>query len=100
MVLGPDPVPSAADYFGVLTSSPEESLDHARKSVGATPNGRSMFSAVSGRNTAGHSRSAVTHFEFAAAAIWSDRGLIEAPQSRARLLEMTEPGEEVQPGEK
>jgi hypothetical protein len=81
VVLGPASTPSQADYFGVLTSSPEESLEHARQSVAAPASGRSIFSAVSGRNTAGHSRSAVTHFEFAAGAIWSDRGLIEHAQS-------------------
>lgn len=81
VVLGPDSSPSEAAYFGVLTSSPEESLEHARKSVAAPPSGRSIFSAVNGRNTAGHSRSAVTHFEYSAGAIWSDRGLIEQAQS-------------------
>jgi hypothetical protein len=81
VVLGPVSSPSEAAYFGVLTSSPEESLAHARKSVAAPPSGRSIFSAANGRNTAGHSRSAVTHFEFAAGAIWSDRGLIDQAQS-------------------
>jgi hypothetical protein len=73
--------PSEAAYFGVLTSSPEESLEHARKSVAAPPSGSSIFSAVSGRHTAGHSRSAVTHFDYADSAIWSDRGLIEHAQA-------------------
>ena len=74
VVLGPASDPSEADYFGVLTSSPEESLEHARTSLAATPSGRSLFSAVSGRNTGGHSRSAVTHFEFGSGAIWSIAG--------------------------
>ena len=39
---------------------------------------------MNGRNTAGHSTSAVTHFEFAASAIWSDRSLIEQAQSTFR----------------
>ena len=81
VVVGADSSPSEATYFGVLTSSPEESLEHARKAVAAPPSGRSIFSAVNGRNTAGHSRSAVTHFEFSAGAIWSDRSLIEQAQS-------------------
>src|SRR5450759_206847 len=81
VVVGPASAPSEAAYFGVLTSSPEESLAHARKSVAAPPSGRSIFSAASGRNTAGHSRSAVTHFEYATSAIWSDRGLIDQAQS-------------------
>src|ERR1700722_14799300 len=79
--LGPASAPSEAAFFGVLTSSPEESLEHARKSVAAPPSGLSVFSAVNGRNTAGHSRSAVTHFDYAASALWSDRGLIEHAQS-------------------
>jgi hypothetical protein len=81
VVLGPASTPSEAAYFGVLTSSPEESLEHARKSVAAPPSGHSIFSAVRGCNTIGHSRSAVTHFEFAASAIWSDRALIDQAQS-------------------
>ncbi len=81
VVAGAPTAPSEATYFGVLTSSPEESLEHARKSVEATPSGLSIFSAASGRNTAAHSRSAVTHFEHAAGAIWSDRGLINHAQS-------------------
>jgi hypothetical protein len=81
VVLGPAATPSEAAYFGVLTSSPEENLEHARKSAAAPPSGRSIFAAVNGRNTAGHSRSALTHFEFASGAIWSDRGLIEQAQS-------------------
>jgi hypothetical protein len=73
--------PSDHNYFGVLTASPEDTLEHARKSAAAAPSGSSVFSAVSGKNTAGHSRSAVTHFEFAANAMWSDRGLIDHAQS-------------------
>jgi hypothetical protein len=66
VVLGPDSNPTEAAYFGVLSSSPEESLDHARKSVDAKPGGRGIFAAANGRHTAGHSRGAVTHFESAA----------------------------------
>jgi hypothetical protein len=65
----------------VLTSSPEESLERARKSVGAPQSGRSLYSAVNGRHTAGHSRSAVTHFEFTSDANWSDHGLIDEARS-------------------
>jgi hypothetical protein len=81
VVLGPDSNPSEATYFGLLSSSPEESLDHARKSVDAQPAGRGIFAASNGRHTAGHSRSAVTHFDYVNGALWSDRGLIEQAQS-------------------
>lgn len=81
VVVGPVSAPTETNYFGVLTSSPEESLEHARKSVAAPPSGRSIFSAVSGRNTPGHSRSALTHFEYATGSLWSDRGLIEHAQT-------------------
>jgi hypothetical protein len=81
VVLGPATTPTEIAYAGVLTSSPEENLEHARKSVAAPSSGRSIFSAVSGRNTAGHSRSAITHFEFDANAAWSDRGLIDRAES-------------------
>ena len=81
VVLGPDSNPSEATYFGVLSASPEESLEHARKSVDASPSGRGVFAAANGRNSAGHSTSAVTHFDYGAGALWSDRGLIEQAQS-------------------
>lgn len=78
---GPEPIPAEIEYFGVLTSSPEDSLDSARKSVAAPPNGRSLFAAVKGRHTAGRSRSALAQFEFPSSATWSDRGLIEKSES-------------------
>jgi hypothetical protein len=81
VVLGSGTTPTEADYFGVLSSSPEESLEHARKSIASPPSGRSLYSAVNGRHTAAHSRSAVTHFEFSSDANWSDHGLIDAAQS-------------------
>ncbi|MCU1238997.1 MAG: hypothetical protein JWP63_6964 [Candidatus Solibacter sp.] len=80
-VTGPVGAPTAVDYFGVMTSSPEESLEHARKSVEGPASGRSVFSAANGRHTPGHSRSAVTHFEYSSSATWNDRGLIEHAQS-------------------
>jgi hypothetical protein len=73
-----------AEYFGVMTSSPEESLEHARKSVDGPVAASSAYSAVSGCNTACHSRSAVTHFEYGSTAMWSDRGLIDHAQSTFR----------------
>src|ERR1017187_2947412 len=51
VVAGSDSNPSEATYFGVLSSSPEESLDHARKSVDAQPAGRGIFAAANGRHT-------------------------------------------------
>jgi hypothetical protein len=78
---GGDPGPVETEYFGVLTSSPEESLESARKAVAAPPGGLSRFAAVNGRHTAGRSRSALTHFEFDSGAPWSDRSLIEKSHS-------------------
>jgi hypothetical protein len=70
--------PVDVTYFGVLTSSPEESLEHARKAVETPASGRSLYSAVSGHNTQGQSRSAITHFELPSSANWSDQRLIDA----------------------
>ncbi len=81
MALGSGPVLAEANYFGVLSSSPEESLALARKSTDAPQSGRSLYNAVNGRHTAGHSRSAFTHFEFASDANWSDNGLIDEAQA-------------------
>jgi hypothetical protein len=80
-VWGPEAAPSQISYSGVLSSSPEESLDHARQSVAAPNSGRGIFGAVNGHNSAGRSRSAIAHFEFDASAVWSDRALIHQAQS-------------------
>lgn len=80
---GPAAAPSDISYFGVLTSSPEESLENARKSSDP-PAGRSVFDAVSGRNTTGRSRSAITQFDFPSSAAWSDQALIDRAQSLFR----------------
>ena len=77
----PGVTPAETEYFGVMTSSPEESLDSARKSVDGPGSGRSLFAAVNGRHAAGRSRSALAQFEFPSEAPWSDRGLIEKSQS-------------------
>ena len=81
VAMGPGPMPPEVEYFGLLTSSPEESLDSARKSIATPTNGRSLFTAVNGRHSAGRSRSALARFEFASGALWSDRGLVEKSQS-------------------
>jgi len=82
VVLGSGSPAAEADYFGVLSSSPEESLDHVRKTIAAPQSGRSFYSVVKGRNTVGHSRSAVAHFEFASDTNWSDPRLIDEAQSK------------------
>lgn len=81
VVVGTAAAPSEISYLGVLTSSPEESLEHARKAVADTPAGKSLFNAVSGHNAVGRTRSAIARFEFASKAVWSDRDLIDKAQS-------------------
>jgi hypothetical protein len=81
IIHGPAAVPSEMEYFGVMTSSPEESLDSARKSAAAPPGGSSLFAAVTGRHTAGHSSSSLTKFEYSSEAPWSDPGLIAKAKS-------------------
>jgi len=73
--------PGEIAYFGVLSSSPEDSLDRARKSISAPPSGQALYNAVSGRNAAGRSRSGVARFEFPADIGWSDERLIHRAQS-------------------
>jgi len=80
-VWGPEAAPSRIAYAGVLSASPEESLEHARQSVAAPNSGRNTFGAVMGTNRAGRSRSATAHFDFDASAVWSDRGLIDQAHS-------------------
>jgi len=81
VIHGPEAAPAELEYFGVLTSSPEESLESARKSSTAPPGGQSLFAAVTGRHTAGHSRSALAKFDYPSDALWSDPGLIEKAQA-------------------
>jgi hypothetical protein len=81
VIRGTESATAETEYFGVLTSSPEASLDGARRTVAAPSGGRSLFAAVNGRHTPGRSRSALAHFDFPSAAPWSDRGLIERAQS-------------------
>jgi hypothetical protein len=81
-VSGPEAAPSHIAYSGVLSSSPEESLEHARQSLSSAGNSsRATFGAVMGSNSAGRSRSATAHFEYDASAVWSDRALINQAQS-------------------
>jgi hypothetical protein len=82
IVLGSNTVPTEATYFGVMTSSPEESFAHAQKAIDGPQGGRSVYSAVNGRHTAGHSRSALTHFEFPSDSVWSDQRLIDEAQAQ------------------
>jgi len=81
VVQEPNSIPTEVKYFGVLTSSPEETLEHARRSFDKPASSGSTYSAVSGRNTPGDSRSAISHFELGADTRWSDRRLIDAAQS-------------------
>lgn len=81
VILESNSVPIEVQYFGVLTSSPEESLEHARKTIAAPASAHTTYSAVSGRHTPDGSRSAITHFELAAGAQWSDKRLIDAAQA-------------------
>jgi hypothetical protein len=72
------------EYFGVLTYSPEGSLDK-RPEIGDRPAQRpSAFAAVNGRHTAGRSRSALAQFEFSSEASWSD------PRLKSELLSKLE----------
>lgn len=82
VVLESKTIPTEATYFGVMTSSPEESFAHAQKAIDSPQAGRSVYSAVNGRHTAGHSRSALTHFEFPADSVWSDQRLIDEAQAQ------------------
>jgi len=84
VVLGPIAAPTEITYFGVMTSSPEESFEHARKTIEGPQAARSAYSAVSGRHTAGHSQGALTHFEFPSDVSWRDQRLIDEAQSKFR----------------
>ena len=80
-VVGPEAAPSQIGYSGVLSSSPEESLDHARQSVAAPNPGRNTFGAVMA-STEPEAVAAPLHFEFDASAVGSDR-CVDPPSALA-----------------
>jgi len=51
-----------AAYFGVLTSSPEETLEEGRRSLGKTANKWNEYTAINGYSRSGFTRSALAHF--------------------------------------
>jgi hypothetical protein len=51
-----------AAYFGVMTTSPEETIEEARGSLGQTGTKQDEFTAIDGHSRPGHTRSAVVHF--------------------------------------
>jgi len=57
---------SEAAYFGVLTSSPEETLEEGRRSLGKTTNKWNEYTAIDGLSRCGLTRSAVAHFRLPA----------------------------------
>jgi len=70
-----------ASYFGLMTSSPEDNLENAKKAINGPQAGKSPYSAVKGSNITGRSRSAITHFEYPTDADWSDQRLINEAQA-------------------
>ena len=55
-----------AAYFGVLTSSPEETLEEGRRSLAKNANKWNEYTAIDGQSQCGFTRSAVTHFRLPA----------------------------------
>ena len=53
---------SEAAYFGVLTSSPEESLEEGRRSLARSAGKWNEYTAIDGHSRNGFTRSAVAHF--------------------------------------
>ena len=69
---------SEAAYFGVLTSSPEETLEEGRRSLAKSANKCNEYTAIEGKSQCGLTRSAVTHFQLPAAAGQNLRIIAEA----------------------
>jgi hypothetical protein len=55
-----------AAYFGVLTSSPEETLEEGRRSLAKNASKWNEYTAIDGQSQCGFTRSAVTHFRLQA----------------------------------
>jgi len=69
---------SEAAYFGVLTSSPEETLEEGRRSLGKAANKWNDYTAIDGQSRCGLTRSAIAHFRLPAAAGQNLRVIAEA----------------------
>lgn len=67
-----------AAYFGVLTSSPEETLEEGRRSLAKNANKWNQYTAIEGKSQCGLTRSAVTHFQLPAAGAPNLRVIAEA----------------------
>jgi hypothetical protein len=62
VVVERDAAPYEAAYFGVLTSSPEETIEEGKRSLGKTGAKWNDYTAIDGHSRCGRTRSAVTHF--------------------------------------
>ena len=69
---------SEAAYFGVLTSSPEETLEEGRRSLAKSANKWNEYTAIEGKSQCGLTRSAVAHFQLPAAGAPNLRVIAEA----------------------
>jgi hypothetical protein len=82
---------SEAAYFGVLTSSPEETLVEGRRSLGKSAGRWNEYTAIDGHSRCGLTRSAVTHFRLPSSGAPNTRIIGEAraslQASRATLRE-------------
>lgn len=56
-----------AAYFGVLTTSPEETLEEGRRSLGKNGTDWNEYTAINGQSRRGFTRSAITHFRLPSA---------------------------------
>jgi hypothetical protein len=69
---------SEAAYFGVLTSSLEETLEEGRRSLGKAAGKWNDYTAIDGHSRSGRTRSALTHFRLSSSGGSSARILAEA----------------------
>lgn len=69
---------SEAAYFGVLTSSPEESLEEGRRSLAKASSKWNEYTAIDGHSRCGFTRSAVAHFRMPPGAAAKTRIVDEA----------------------
>jgi hypothetical protein len=72
---------SEAAYFGVLTSSPEETLEQGRQSLGKAPGKLNEYTAIDGYSHSGRTRSAITHFRLSSRGDVNARIIAEAHAS-------------------
>ena len=86
VVVERETAPAEGAYFGFMASSPEESFDQAKRSLGPPEKNTMPYTAIDGANLAGKTRSALSYFHLPANYGWSQlRTLIDTARTSCHV---------------